>query len=220
MKIVGFLILALAPDLAPVGVYAHMGYDGDPFVPTATRLACTGTSADLWDCVCVAGIRCHSHRQVQRPFPDSNIVLGEFEEFAVMGALITCTVGDTVYGNLGVPTVAGTIGAVVLGSNDEEGVPNQEGYTEHRGDAVAVAGWTDLQNLMNGLWDLRPGYLLGGTADISLFTFYPGVYSTTTTMAIAVGSVYLDALGNIHAIFVFSAVKSQFEYLLIASNIF
>jgi hypothetical protein len=182
-------------------VHGHMGYEGDPFVPTTPRAACTGTTSDLWDCVCMTAVRCASHVTPPRP------VIGKFEEFVMFGSLITCTLGDTVYGNMGVATEAGTIGVVVLGSEDEFGNPNQENFTKNYGDALAVEAASDLSTVLDAIVALGPGYLLGGTADISGFIFYPGLYTTTTTMAIASGKMTLDALGVINSVFIFSAVR-------------
>ena len=135
------------------------------------------------------------------------------DNFAMLApTTITCTVADTVYCDMGVRNVGGTIGAVNIVAP----------YVRHINNAVAIRAYDDFWNALNDVWLLRfaGASLLGGTADISNREYKVGFYMTTTTLAVAASYVRMNAQNNPNAIFVFIAVSflsiSQIPYICFA----
>jgi hypothetical protein len=125
--------------------------------------------------------------------------LGPAASYAVLaGTTVTCTGGTTVKGDLGVsPGTAVTgfpPGTVVNGAI-------------HAGDASAAAAQAALTTAYNDAASrsLNPVSVagnLGGT------TLTPGLYKSTSSLAISSGNLTLDAQGDPNAVFIFQMVST------------
>src|SRR5580765_4970105 len=118
------------------------------------------------------------------------VVLGAAAKFAVLAATtVTSSGATTVNGNLGVSP-----GTTVTGSPTVNG-------SLHLGDPTAAQAQGDLTIAYNN----AAGRLGGATVSGNLggLTFFPGLYTSTSSLEITSGNLTLDAQGDANAVFIF-----------------
>jgi hypothetical protein len=119
------------------------------------------------------------------------VVLGAANTFAVLaGSTVTSTGGSTVNGDLGISP-----GSTLTGA------PTVNGAT-HLADPAAAQAQLDLTTAYNDAAGRTVGAItvagnLGGQ------TLTPGLYKSTSTLAISSGDLTLDAQGDANAVFIF-----------------
>ncbi|MEI9952449.1 MAG: Ig-like domain-containing protein [Pseudomonadota bacterium] len=128
----------------------------------------------------------------------AKVVLGAASDFAVLaGSTVTNTGPTIVTGDLGVSpgtAVTGFLPGLVIG-------------TQHAGDPTAAQGIADLTTAYNDaagrtLCAVTVAGNLGGQ------TLTPGLYKSTSSLAVSSGDLTLDAQGDGDAIFVFQAAST------------
>ncbi|MFH0920224.1 MAG: ice-binding family protein [Fibrobacterota bacterium] len=126
-------------------------------------------------------------------FPQSPaiVVLGTADSFAVLaGTSITSVNATQVIGNIGVSP-----GATVTGT------PTLDG-TIHSNDAVAIQAQLDLTAAYDDA-AVRSANRVTVAGNIGGQTLTPGLYTSTSTLAISSGDLTLDAQGDPDAVFIF-----------------
>jgi len=78
--------------------------------------------------------------------------------------------------------------------------------TIHAGDATAATAQTDLTTAYNDAAGRAPGTSVSG--NIGGLTLAPGVYTSTSSLAISSGDLTLTGLGNANAVFIFQIPSS------------
>ena len=125
--------------------------------------------------------------------------LGTAANFAVLAGTpnITCNVGGTVTGDLGISPAAAIIGFPV---------PCTNVGTSHAADAVAVTAKNDLTTAFGTLAGLGCSSTVG--PDLAGLTLVPGIYCVNAAATNLSGLLRLDALGNPNAVWVFQMSSS------------
>jgi hypothetical protein len=120
------------------------------------------------------------------------VALGSASTFAVLGAsTVTSTGATTVNGNLGLSP-----GTAVTGFP-----PGAVNGTLHVADAAAAQAQADLTAAYNDAATRTGAITVAG--NIGGQTLTPGVYSSSSSLAISSGDLTLDAQGNANAVFIF-----------------
>ncbi len=182
--------IALGTGTCPVGVTSA-------FTPTASTTydyLATYTSVPNGP----AGV---SLQTIWSPTPVSiaqtAIPLGTAANFAVLaGATVTNTGLTVITGDLGVSpgtAVTGFPPGIVTG-------------TQHKGDATAATAEADLVTAINTANALTLPITVAG--DLGGQTLVPGLYKSTSSLAISSGDLTLDAQGNANAVFVFQIAST------------
>jgi hypothetical protein len=126
------------------------------------------------------------------------IVLGASAGFAVLaGSTVTSTGGTTVNGDLGVSP-----GTAVTGFG-----PGIVNGAIHAGDSAAAQAQLDLTTAYND----AAGRTVGPVAvagNLGGLTLTPGLYKSTSSLAISSGDLTLDAQGNANAVFIFQMAST------------
>jgi hypothetical protein len=126
------------------------------------------------------------------------VALGSAANFAVLaGSTVTNTGATTVNGDLGLSP-----GTAVTGFP-----PGTVNGTIHAGDPVAAQAQLDLTTAYNDAAGRTVGAItvagnLGGR------TLTPGLYKSTSSLAISSGDLTLDAQGNANAVFIFQMAST------------
>jgi uncharacterized protein (TIGR03437 family) len=125
--------------------------------------------------------------------------LGSNSAFAVLaGTTVTVTGGGTITGNVGIfpgsAYVAGTPSVTVNG-------------TVHAGGSVAAQAQTDLTTAFNDAAGRSTGPVTVA-GNIGGQTLAPGLYKSTSSLAISSGDLTLDAQGNANAVWIFQIAST------------
>ncbi len=124
------------------------------------------------------------------------VALGSATTFAVLaGSTVTSTGGTTVNGDLGVSPGTGLTGA-----------PTVNG-TIHLGDAAAAQAQLDLTTAYNDAAGRTVG-AIGVAGNLGGQTLTPGLYKSTSSLAISSGDLTLDARGDANAVFIFQMAST------------
>jgi Ice-binding-like len=141
------------------------------------------------------------------PFGDNGRVssmsepyLGTAANFAILAGTpnITCNVGGTVTGDLGIAPAAAILGF--------GGAPCTNVGTSHAADAVALTAKNDLTTAFGTLAGLGCSSTVG--PDLVGLTLVPGVYCVNAAATNLSGLLQLNALGNPNAVWVFQMSSS------------
>lgn len=135
------------------------------------------------------------------PVPLGSINTGGNDFTVLAGSTVTNTGPTVVTGDLGVSP-----GAAVTGFFTVDGGPGTVSGTIDQGGPVAAQAQSDLTVAFNDAAG-RPGGIsvsgnLGGQ------TLAPGVYKSTSSLAISSGDLTLDALGDGNAVFIFQIAST------------
>jgi len=132
----------------------------------------------------------------QPPGPDT-VILGAASDFAILaGSTVTNTGNTIVNGDLGLSP-----GSAVVGF--PPGIVNG---TTHINDAEANNAKSSLTSAYNDAAGRAPGAAVSG--NIGGQTLTPGVYTSTSSLAISSGDLTLDAQGNAGGVFIFQIPSS------------
>jgi hypothetical protein len=131
------------------------------------------------------------------------VALGSAGAFGVLaGSTVTSTGGTTVNGDLGVSP-----GTAVSGFFAIDGGPGTVTGTIHAGDAAAAQAQTNLTVAYND----AAGRTVGAVTvagDLGGQTLTPGLYRSTSSLAISSGDLTLDAQGDANAVFIFQMAST------------
>jgi Ice-binding-like/Bacterial Ig-like domain len=123
--------------------------------------------------------------------------LGAAGAFAVLaGSTITNTGGTALTGDLGVSP-----GTAVTGFP-----PGTLSGTKHQGDANSATGMTDLTTAYGNTAGLLGSVTVAG--NLGGLTLPPGLYKSTSSLAISSGDLTLDAQGDANAVFIFQMAST------------
>src|ERR1043166_5583733 len=126
------------------------------------------------------------------------VALGSAADFAVLaGSPVTNTGATTVTGDLGVSP-----GTAVTGFP-----PGTVTGTTHAGDATAAQAQLDLTTAFNDAAGRSVGAITVA-GDLGGVTMTPGLYTSTSSLAISSGDLTLDAQGNANAVFIFQMAST------------
>jgi hypothetical protein len=171
-----------------------------PVLMAALALASTG-------CGSKSSERSPTGPRPPEPFGDDGRVrsmsepyLGTAANFAILAGTpnITCNVGGTVVGDLGISPAAAIIGF--------GGAPCTDIGTSHAADAVAVTAKNDLTTAFGTLAGLSCSSNVG--PDLVGLTLVSGVYCVSAAATNLSGLLQLDAQGNPNAVWVFKMSSS------------
>ena len=131
------------------------------------------------------------------------VALGSAATFGVLaGSTVTSTGGTTVNGDLGVSP-----GTAVTGFSTIDGGPGTVNGTTHLGDPAAAQAQLDLTAAYNDAAGRTVGAVTV-TGDLGGQTLTPGLYKSTSSLAISSGDLTLDAQGDANAVFIFQMAST------------
>ena len=158
------------------------------FIKQNKTLNVSGTAFGLAVAVLLV---CHDATAVQAPVP-----LGSTAAFGVLAATTVTTIPTT--------TVNGDLG--VSPGNTVTGSPIVNG-TLHQGDPTAAQAQLDLTTAYNDA-AARTAGAVSVTGNLGGQTLAPGLYKSTSSLAISSGDLTLDAQGNANAVFIFQIAST------------
>jgi hypothetical protein len=122
---------------------------------------------------------------------DTTVDLGSAGTYSVLAGTAVTNTGPTyIAGDVGVTPATSIVGFP----------PGTIGGSVHAGDPQAAQALTDLQTAYSDASSRTPNASFAG--DLNGQTFYPGVYDTTSALALT-GTLTLDGQGNPNAVFIF-----------------
>jgi hypothetical protein len=193
-KLIGFLtMMILLPAVLLVGCNTEKGNPSSPAGPTATPTV-TGTppTATASPTITSTPLATATAQVVQTP-----VNLNSAAGFAVLASTtITNSGPTTICGNLGLSPGTAVTGAPVLSC----------GGVLHVNDTTAATAEGDLTTAYNDAAGRTTPALLAG--NLGGLTLYPGLYKSTSSLAISSGDLTLDAQGNANAVFIFQIAST------------
>jgi hypothetical protein len=139
--------------------------------------------------------------QGQLPVDLGSISAGGVGFMVLAGSTVTNTGTTTVTGDLGVSP-----GTSVTGFLTIDGGPGTVSGSIHAGDPTAAQAQSDLTIAYNDAAGRAGGSSVAG--NIGGQTLAPGVYKSTSSLAISSGDLTLDGLGDANAVFIFKIAST------------
>jgi len=199
-----FTVVGTGASSVPGAVAYNASANVATFTPTNPLAVSSGFTATITtgvkDAAGNALITNHawSFTTLASPSAQGSVALGGAGAFAVLaGSTVTNTGGSTLTGSLGVSP-----GTAVTGFP-----PGLLSGAMHAGDVASAAGMADLTTAYNDAAGrtLSPVTVAGNLGGLTL---PPGLYKSTSSLAISSGDLTLDAQGDVNAVFIFQMAST------------